>query len=754
MVFPGQAKLKSQDQNRTRGTPLQQMDRAFVCIIPANGEGTRFRNTNNAVPKPLIRFLGTEMIFWLLDDIVKHLDSGIKYIVIPYNACMNAFGFSERIRERYPACAEKIKCLPLHYQTNGATETVAEGIRHLMMFDPSVATCPLLCLDSDTFYTPCVDVCRAFIDQVKYTAKGGVFVFNASSLSTHNTPYSHCVVKTVSREIEDISEKQRISNWACTGAYGFPSCSRTLASAKRALLGSKKEGRHVNGECYLSHLVKLMISEEIDSFVAIPLEQNQLICLGTPMHILKESMMQALPCPKMTTMKVVWRHHVISTTRYGQLALERCRCSSEPSLKNDIKSLCGFLSRMKASHQLCVDVKIRATSVDTFMRLHKSSPADLYSFKNYVVKQLNDMLLVEYNGSVRARLPLVDNVITTCSDDAHDDINDDTISLLSPGDYAKQVPISLNIHTDTGFISGSHSPCRHFHDVIMNDAENTVVKTARGEAAQVHLANQARFLIEAESQPWAAHFPKLLSPCHDDVLRSDRLESYTMRQVSGGVTLSFLFCHHMLDTDTFRAALAVLTGMHAHRRQPEMQTSIPSMYDNYSMKMQKRLVDNRLLYEEIIVQEDDHSMLSECMAFLSDYEKNDQGILGYIHGDPVFSNIMLENQGHCVFIDPRAQLGHHMYSPIGDILYDYAKVLQSTLGYDEVLCATQVPSAYRAQFINCLYEHVRNTCGESYVWRVKMLCLSLFLSLLPFHNDREHQHAFMRIARHLWGICH
>ena len=61
--------------------------------------------------------------------------------------------------------------------------------------------------------------------------------------------------------------------------------------------------------------------------------------------------------------------------------------------------------------------------------------------------------------------------------------------------------------------------------------------------------------------------------------------------------------------------------------------------------------------------------------------KNDPEEFKIIHGDPTFSNIMINNKSKVHLIDPRLNFGNSKF--FGDPLYDWAKLYYSVVGsYD------------------------------------------------------------------------
>ena len=95
----------------------------------------------------------------------------------------------------------------LENNTRGAAETINIGINNLN----EERDIPVLCLDSDNFYT--CDIIS------QWNGENCIFSFEDEN---ENPIYSY--VKTNdNNEILDIKEKEKISNNACTGAYGFSS---------------------------------------------------------------------------------------------------------------------------------------------------------------------------------------------------------------------------------------------------------------------------------------------------------------------------------------------------------------------------------------------------------------------------------------------------------------------------------------------------------------------------------------------------
>ena len=82
------------------------------------------------------------------------------------------------------------------------------------------------------------------------------------------------------------------------------------------------------------------------------------------------------------------------------------------------------------------------------------------------------------------------------------------------------------------------------------------------------------------------------------------------------------------------------------------------------------------------------------IKYLDEYEFNKLAKKSIIHGDFVFTNIIINNFGKIKLIDMRGRLGNQL-TLYGDKLYDYAKIYQSLIGYDEILMNKYVSKKYK-----------------------------------------------------------
>ena len=231
----------------------------MIIIIPIGGIGQRFKENGYEKPKALINIYGKPIISYLLDNLNT---DNIDYIFIPYNKEYKEYRFEDLLIKNYPKINFRFFCL--ENNTRGAAETINIGINNLN----EERDIPVLCLDSDNFYT--CDIIS------QWNGKNCVFSFEDEN---KNPIYSY--VKTnENNEIIDIKEKENISNNACTGAYGFRSINYLKKYTSKIIEGNITQ----KSEFYTSGVIKEMISEGV-SFKNINILNKHYFSLGTPEQV-------------------------------------------------------------------------------------------------------------------------------------------------------------------------------------------------------------------------------------------------------------------------------------------------------------------------------------------------------------------------------------------------------------------------------------------------------------------------------------
>lgn len=228
-----------------------------MILIPLGGTGQRFKQNGYTNPKAFINVFETPIINYLLDN----LNLTTELVYVPYNKEYKLFQIEERLKKSYPNVNFMFFCLEKN--TRGAAETINIALSKLNIPDE-----PILCLDGDNFYT--CDI----ISQWK--GENCIFSFEDEN---ENPIYSY--IKTnENNEILDIKEKEKISNNACTGAYGF----RSINELKKYTSKIIEKNITQKSEFYTSGAIKEMINEGV-SFKNINILNKHYFSLGTPEQV-------------------------------------------------------------------------------------------------------------------------------------------------------------------------------------------------------------------------------------------------------------------------------------------------------------------------------------------------------------------------------------------------------------------------------------------------------------------------------------
>lgn len=224
-------------------------------IIPLNGNGTRFGEFSE--PKPLIKILNKEMIFWLLDNLNL---TNVRKVFIPYNRKLKKYNFEQIIYQRYGN--KKIHLICLENDTRGAAETLKQTVQVLAEKEKKYN---FMCFDCDTFYFE--DVIDKYINS---SNKNIIYYFE------DNTPAEiYSFIEIDKNRVINISEKQRISNFANCGIFCFKDAHIIEKYCNLLIYNNIRQ----KNEFYISGIYKLLIESKI---VVNAIKINNFNCVGTP----------------------------------------------------------------------------------------------------------------------------------------------------------------------------------------------------------------------------------------------------------------------------------------------------------------------------------------------------------------------------------------------------------------------------------------------------------------------------------------
>lgn len=228
-------------------------------IIPLCGYGKRFKDAGYNTPKPLIRVINKEIIYHIIDNLDIHIDDKIFII---YHTSLDDYDFNLIINRDYP----NVVLIPLHKRTEGAAETILLGIDYILTHSLSTLKQCLL-IDGDTIYHTNI------LKKLRHAHNNSVICFEDKDAK----PIYSFIQVDDDNNITDIEEKEKISNFANTGAYFFIDINELRENCKYVIDNNIR----FKNEYYISCVIKYMISNAI-VFNSIKINKKYYTSLGTP----------------------------------------------------------------------------------------------------------------------------------------------------------------------------------------------------------------------------------------------------------------------------------------------------------------------------------------------------------------------------------------------------------------------------------------------------------------------------------------
>ena len=620
----------------------------MIIIIPIGGTGERFKESGYKNPKALINIYGKSIISYLLDNL--NTDK-IDYIYIPYNKEYKNYRFEDLLIKNYPKINFRFFCL--EYNTRGAAETINIGINNLK----EERDIPVLCLDSDNFYT------NDIISQ--WNGENCVFSFDDKN---KNPIYSYLKTNQ-NNEIIDIKEKEKISSNACTGAYGF----RSLNELNKYTSKIIEENITQKSEYYTSGVIKEMISKGI-IFKNKTILHSNFICLGTPLQL--KLFYNNYPCKNCRNNEVVIKNKRICFDLDNTLV-------TFPVIKNDYSSVkpieknINFLKYLKSFGNTIIIYTARR------MKTHKGNIGKINSDIGKITFETLDKFNIPYDeiyfGKPHADF-YIDDLALNCFDD---------------------------LEKEMGYYNNKIAP-RDFHTINLGSLD-TIIKNGDLKGENYYYENIPTSLKDM--------FPLKISGNSTNIV-IEKIE---------GVTVTDLYLSTMLKEDTFTHILNSINRI----QKCNMINDDINIYENYASK-----IINRYENFDYSIFESSKSVYESILVKLQNYEKNNLGKKTMIHGDPVFTNIIINQFSKIKFIDMRGIVGNQL-TLNGDWLYDWAKIYQSIIGYDEILLSTSIDTNYKETIIQIFIKYFIDNFSEEDFINLKIITKSLIFTLIPLHNNEN-----------------
>ena len=473
-------------------------------------------------------------------------------------------------------------------------------------------------------------------------------------------------------KILKIAEKKKISSYANTGTYAFLNIHQLKKYCKHIIDNNQRDAN----EFYTSVVIRSMLEKDIP-FESIVVEESDFEVLGTPeqLQIFQRKFLDNPPVDYFKKYRICFD--------FDNTLVTYPTVTADYSTVKPIQQNIDYLNFLKSLGCTIIIYTARR------MKTHGGNVGKILKDVGAVTLNTLDKFNIEYDEIYFGK-PYAHTYIDDLVVNAHDD-------------FKKYLGISdVNI-----------AP-RDFNTIQQTNID-VIKKTSNGTGK-----------MKAEIN-WYQHIPDNIKKYTPNLITYDteKYTSYTLEKITG-VTYQELFLNQSLRAGDLVKLLDALQSIHS----VEIKETDIDIYDCYYRKIISRYNSNYNYKQH----RNSPTIFKELCTWSKKYESNNEGRLGIIHGDPVFTNILYEQNKAIKFIDPRGLQGDNI-TIYGDIFYDYAKVYQSLIGYDETMQNVTLPVVYKDELLHVFEDYINDKYNVQVMDNVRKICNSLLFTLLPLHNN-------------------
>ena len=703
-----------------RGPSQDDLNKTLSIIIPMGGLGTEFAEAGFRMPKPLVNIVGRPVLLWVLDHLSLRPSDSV-FLAVPA-AITRQFDLERIVQRHLPHIDLRIVVIP--FETRGWLETVLSVTRQMSAKESR--NC-LVTLDCSTIYhgVDILHLCRA------HSAGHASVYFDldrapVSGTSVQRATFSY-IKLSESGKILEVKEKSVISSQANCGTYIF-GCASDFRSAAEALLEHPEEA--AKGGLYASSLMSWMIGHGME-FRGIPVLYNDVA--------------------------------IVSTLAQLQAFIGKVSSGQVPMAKK--MRFCFDLdgTLVSPSPDKTMPCQLLGSAVDLLRQLHAAGHTIIITTsrgmpfgggvdravaeQGYETFKLLEEFAIPYD-ELHFGKPHADVYVDAHAINSQGDLNRDLgWYLVSSGRQGARGA--------QGALDGAID-ARSFN-MVRSAGKSHVIKSSKVDV----LKGECHWYRSIPSS-LASYFPELIEIEEGDASCSDAVSSITMTKVPG-VTFSHLVTARLLLPEWMRRLVRALHAIHTQLPEEgsavsqERKAGNVELCANYGSKVKRRAMENISLYDSLADELgiNVRTMADVLVGFLEEFEASEKAQHAfYIHGDPVFSNILRTSDDKIVMIDMRGQLGKWTTTQ-GDIHYDLSKVFQSLCGYDFMLLdqaldesASETFDALRAAY----WEEVRQRYPDVSHRHVRLLTAAHFFTIVPLHEVRSRMARYLRTAHSMLHV--
>jgi len=687
-------------------------ERPMAIVVPMVGLGNAFAQAGFRYPKPLVNIVGRPVLLWLLDRL-EPKPGDLVLLAVP--AIMERqHGVSKILAREYPALTMRVVILP--FETRGWVETILAVSRQMTAKELRM---PLVTLDCSTIYHGYNLLGRA--RELPEGAGASVYFdtqsANLMSMGAVAAQFSYLKLDE-GNAITDIREKSVISPYANTGAYIFKSA-KAFKAAAEDILSAPEEAAKTG--LYASILISSMLAKG-DSFVGLQVKQSQFAIVATPRQL------EAF----------IWR---VSNGEVVMRRKMRFCFDLEATLVSDTPG--GGFEHCEPIPQAIALVR----------QLHAAGHRIIITTSAGMDKGGVDVAIAEMGYSTFGMLKkFAIPYHEVHFGKPHADVYIDSRSLNGQAD----------VERDLGWYTTQQSHEADEFAAIEGAIDARAFNLVRAAGTSRVIKSSTADILRGENH-WYRSIPsglKDLFPEPFEIVDGDeatnQMSSITMSKVAG-VTFSHLATSRLLMQVWVRKLVRSLHRIHTQAAEIgspgalEARATPEELCSNYANKVRKRTEKHKELYDSLGVEIGiDTGKMAECIInFMEDFEANQKTQWAqFIHGDPVFSNIIRTDDDGIILIDMRGEIGKRLTTQ-GDIHYDLSKVYQSLCGYDFMLLDQSLDEATSEIFDGlraAYWQEVSELYPDISHRNVRLHTASHFFAIVPLHEVRSRMVRYLKTS--------
>jgi capsule biosynthesis phosphatase len=496
----------------------------------------------------------------------------------------------------------------------------------------------------------------------KYLNKRFTNNFIFTNFNVEKDPIYSYVSIDKDNQIIDIKEKQKISDLIGIGLYGFKN-KYIFCNTFESIL---KDNSKTNNEFYISLIYEYLLK---NSYIVENITIDKTISLGTPHQLINTN--------KINTTKLRYVFD-LDNTLVTYPTINKDYSSVKPiekminlvrKLKNDGHTIIIYTARRMGTHSHNIGAVTKDIGKVTFDTLDKFN--------------------IPYDELVFGK-PLGDIYI---DDRAYNPYDERLYKLI--GEYQL-----INDIIDNKIENNKYNEIKCIDEILLKQVDKDIGK------GELYFYENLELLGECNK-----YFVKYFGYIINDYSRME----IKMEKING-IPLSYLYINETYSIKLFEKLLNSLKEIHSIKKNNIIM--LDEYKYNYLLKIKKRF-ENKEIYNF----KDADLIYKTLIEKLQDYiERIEKNIVSVIHGDFWFSNILLTYKDDYKFIDMKGLINNNK-SISGDKVYDYAKILQSLIGFDAILYDKEINNEYNKIFIdyfknwlkindpNILFEDVQNICA-------------------------------------------